>query len=93
MDYRRFGDDLAVRTGPGEEIVSLTGTITTRDEAFCRYLHISAADGSGAVFGGHLNRAVVSAACEMVIRGIPGRVDRRLDEGVGSNLFLFDPDN
>ena len=74
------------------EIVSLTGTVNTKDGAFYQHLHMSAADGSGAVFGGHLNRAVVSATCEMILRVIPGRVDRLLDEEVGLNLFSFDPE-
>ena len=71
------------------EIVSLTGTVSTKDGAFYAHLHMSAGDDKGAVFGGHLNRAVVSATCEMVIRVIPGEVDRRLDEDVGLNLFRF----
>lgn len=71
------------------EIVSLTGTISTKDGAFYQHLHMSAGDETGAVFGGHLNRAIVSATCEMVIRVIPGQVDRVLDEEVGLNLFRF----
>jgi len=39
--------------------------------------------------GGHLNRAVVSATCEMVITCIPGTVDRAFSEEVGLNLFKF----
>jgi len=72
------------------EIVSLTGTITTRDGAFYQHLHMSAADRSGAVVGGHLNSAVVSATCEMLIRLLPGTVERCFDEKVGLNLFRFE---
>ena len=50
---------------------------------------MSAGDSSGAVFGGHLNRAVVSATCEMVVRVIPGELERYFDEEIGLNLFRF----
>ena len=71
------------------EIVSLTGTINTMDGGFYTHLHMSAGDETGHVFGGHLNRAVVSAVCEMVATEIPGSVDRAFNEEVGLNLFHF----
>ncbi len=71
------------------EIVSLTGTINTMDGAFYCHLHMSAGNEKGEVFGGHLNRAVVSATCEMVIEVIDGTVDRCFDEHIGLNLFRF----
>lgn len=71
------------------EIVSLTGTINTMDGAFYSHLHMSAGNAAGQVFGGHLNRARVSAVCEMVIRIIPGTVDRRFDSEIGLNVFQF----
>ena len=71
------------------EIVSLTGTVTTMDGQFYHHLHMSAGDEKGAVFGGHLNSAVVSATCEMVIRVIDGMVERRHDPEIGLNLFRF----
>ena len=72
------------------EIVSLTGTISTMDGAFYLHLHMSAGDSTGSVFGGHLNRANVSATCEMVIQIIPGKVDRAFSEEIGLNLFRFE---
>lgn len=71
------------------EIVSLTGTVTTMEGKFYAHLHMSAGDREGRVFGGHLNSATVSATCEMVVRVLDGRVERRLDETVGLNLFHF----
>lgn len=71
------------------EIVSLTGTVTTKDGAFYPHIHISVGDREGRVFGGHLNRAVVSATCEMVIRCLDGTVEREFDETVGLNLMKF----
>lgn len=71
------------------EIVSLTGTINTMDGEFYTHLHMSAGDEKGQVFGGHLNRAVVSAVCEMVITVIDGVVYRRFNEEIGLNLFRF----
>ena len=71
------------------EIVSLTGTINTMNDEFYCHLHMSAGNEKGQVFGGHLNRAIISATCEMIITLIDGRVDRRFEEKVGLNLFQF----
>ncbi len=71
------------------EIVSLTGTINTMNKEFYTHIHMSAGDSEGHVFGGHLNRAIVSATCEMIINIIDGEVDRYHDEEIGLNLFKF----
>ena len=71
------------------EIVSLTGTVTTREGKFYPHLHLAAGNEAGAVVGGHLNRAVVSATCEMVVRVLDGTVERRFSDEVGLNLFEF----
>ncbi len=71
------------------EIVSLTGTINTMNDEFYCHLHMSAGNEKGQVFGGHLNRAIISATCEMIITLIDGRVDRRFEEEVGLNMFQF----
>ena len=71
------------------EIVSLTGTINTMNDDFYAHLHMSAGNDKGEVFGGHLNRAIVSATCEMIINIIDGKVDRYNDDEIGLNLFKF----
>ncbi len=71
------------------EIVSLTGTVTTMNGEFYAHLHMSAGNDKGEVFGGHLNRARISATCEMVITVADGTVERKFDEDVGLNLFDF----
>lgn len=71
------------------EIVSLTGTINTMNNEFYTHIHMSAGNDKGEVFGGHLNRAVVSATCEMVINIIDGNVDRYFDPEIGLNLLKF----
>lgn len=71
------------------EIVSLAGTINTMNDEFYCHLHLSAGNDKGEVFGGHLNKAMVSATCEMVINIIDGRVDRCYSEEIGLNLFKF----
>ena len=71
------------------EIVSLTGTISTMNGEYYAHLHMSAGNDRGEVFGGHLNRAVISATCELVIDVIDGVVERRADPEVGLNLFEF----
>ena len=72
------------------EIVSLTGTISTMNGEYYAHLHMSAGDEQGRVFGGHLNEAIISATCEMVVEVIDGQVDRARNEDVGLNLFKFD---
>ena len=51
---------------------------------------MSAGGQDGKVFGGHLNKAIISATCEMVINIINGKVDRFYDDVTGLNLFKFD---
>ena len=86
LEAKRY--DSKTFTGP-HEIVSLVGTITEKDGAFYQHLHLSAGNQDCAVVGGHLNRAVVSVTCEMVIRILSGAVDRRPDPEAGINLMRF----
>lgn len=72
------------------EITSLIGNISTKDGNTYLHCHINISDESLSVKGGHLVRAVVSATGEMIVTKIEGSVNRKLDEEVGLNLFLFE---
>lgn len=71
------------------EILAITGTITTKDGEYYPHLHITVADDKGNGFGGHLISANISVTCEMVIDIIEGRVERKMDDEIGINLFDF----
>ena len=72
------------------EILSINGTITTKDGEYYPHLHISVADDKGYGFGGHLIESNISVTCEMVIDIIDGRVERKMDDEIGINLFDFE---
>jgi predicted DNA-binding protein with PD1-like motif len=71
------------------EITSLTGNISRMKGEVYLHLHINLADESYKTFGGHLNAAVVSATCEVVVRALDGEVDREFSEEIGLNLYRF----
>ena len=73
----------------GMLILALGITLTTKAGEPYGHFHMSFGDGQGRVFGGHLNRAVVSATCELVLQVLEGTVERAMDEEIGLNLMVF----
>jgi predicted DNA-binding protein with PD1-like motif len=71
------------------EITSLTGNISRMKGEVYLHLHINLSDANYHTFGGHLNSAVVSATCEIVVRALDGEVDREFSEEIGLNLYRF----
>lgn len=71
------------------EIVSLLGSVNTLGGEFYCHLHMCAAGADGVAVGGHLNRAIVGATCELFMTVLNGEIDRKFDESVGLNLFEF----
>ncbi len=71
------------------EIVSLTGSATRKDGEVYLHLHIAVSGEDGAVKGGHLNEAKVSATAELILMVLDGEVGRRFNDGVHLNLLDF----
>ena len=72
------------------EVTSLFGTISEKDGAVYLHAHLSATAADGSAVGGHLNAAVVSGTCEMILEPMDGHVGRRYDEATGLNVLEFD---
>ncbi len=70
------------------EITSLSGNISRMDGEPYLHLHITVADGSNRVIGGHLNRCVVSVTSEITISVSEMHTLRTPDEN-GINLVHF----
>ncbi len=71
------------------EIISLNGNISTMNGETYLHIHCSFADEEYQLSGGHLNAAVVSATCEMVIDLADGEIDREFSDEIGLNLCKF----
>ena len=71
------------------EIANLSGNISTHDGKPYLHIHAVLAGEGGTAFGGHLNRAVVSATCEVFIRVLDGQVGRSFSKEIGLNLIAF----
>ena len=69
------------------ELVSLNGNLSRKDDEPYLHLHAAFADEKGAVIGGHLNEAVISATCEMFIKIFDIDMGRRISEQTGLNIF------
>jgi predicted DNA-binding protein with PD1-like motif len=69
------------------EITNLTGNISTMNGETYLHIHATVANEEMEAFGGHLNEAVISGTCELVIDVIDGMIDRIFNEDVGLNLY------
>ena len=71
------------------EISNLCGTVTGKNGEVYTHLHATVCDKNLVAHGGHANELRVAATCEMVVRTVAGEVDRKLDEEIGLNVFVF----
>ncbi len=71
------------------EIDQLSGNISTMDNEAYIHLHANLSDASYNCYGGHLNSAVISATCEIIVDAIDGGIDRKFSDEIGLNLCKF----
>ena len=69
------------------EILSITGNITSNKDQPYLHMHIMLSDSNYNAFGGHLNRAIVGATCEVIIEELNGNLERYFDEELEINLI------
>jgi len=69
------------------ELTSVVGNISTMKGDTYVHLHANISDRDQKAWGGHLNKAVVSATFEAVIDCIEGEVDREFSEEIGLNVY------
>ena len=69
------------------EILSIAGSITSNKDQPYLHMHIMLSDSEYNAFGGHLNKAVVCATCEVIIEEYEGKLDRYYDENIRLNLL------
>lgn len=70
------------------EIVSLTGNVSKLGNELLLHSHGVFSDKAMATKAGHINKAVVSGACEVILTRLEGKIDRAFDEDTGLNLMI-----
>lgn len=71
------------------EITSMVGNISRMKEEVYLHIHITLGDENFKVLGGHFDRGVVSATCEMVINVDNGVINRIQGQKYNLNIFDF----
>jgi len=69
------------------EIVTVVGNIALKDSNSFVHIHGTFSNPSMNVIGGHINRCVVSATCEVSIWPSEGAMGRKYDEFTGLHLL------
>lgn len=69
------------------EIVSLMGNVSLFENKPLVHPHISISDEEMNVFGGHLNKGMVSATVEIVLEVLDSAHNKKMDDEIGLRLF------
>ncbi|MEX1112345.1 MAG: PPC domain-containing DNA-binding protein [Candidatus Andersenbacteria bacterium] len=72
------------------EITALIGNVSSMNGEVYLHLHITIGDKAFNAYAGHLVKATVSGACEIIMHTVEGTLERYKDEEVtGLNLLRF----
>ena len=71
------------------EIIGLAGNLSTMNGEVYLHVHTSLAHENGTVYGGHLNKARISATAEIFIQPIDHVLERQYDDNTGLNILRF----
>lgn len=69
------------------EITTVTGNIVLKDNSPFIHIHGTFGNREMSVIGGHINRCVISATCEVGIWSAGGTMGRKYDEFTGLHLL------
>lgn len=69
------------------EIGSLVGNVSLHEGELFIHTHGVFTNAAMQAFGGHVNRLVVAATCELVLQKLAGEIVRTYDAGVGLPLL------
>ena len=83
-DYEHF------RFGGNHEIVSLVGSVTTKEGEPYLHLHITCAGEGGKIVGGHLFEGRISLTAEIFLQKVTGAAGRLRDDTLGINKIRFE---
>ncbi len=71
------------------EITALSGNVSTKEGEVYLHVHATLSDIDCRAFGGHLNKALISGTCEIIIDQVQGGIEREFNADVGLNLMKF----
>ena len=69
------------------EITGIIGNVALLDGKIAIHMHGTFSGENYEVFGGHVNYAVVSGACEVIFEKLDGIIERKYDGETGLNLM------
>lgn len=69
------------------EITGIIGNITRKDGEVVVHAHGNFGDSEMKVWGGHVNKAIISATGEVMLRKLEGKINRDFDERTYLNLM------